>query len=112
MLSEKGVEVSVIDFHTIKPLDEKLLLEYAKKTKLIVTAENHQISGGFGSAVCECLSENLPTPVLRIGINDRFGQVGTLDFLMKDYGLTAEQMTERIISYTSKIRGQRYGKRN
>jgi len=104
LLAAKGIEAAVIDFHTIKPLDNELLLEYAEKTGVVVTAENHQIVGGLGSAVSECLSEHHPTPVLRIGINERFGQVGTKEFLMKDYGLTAEQMTEKIMDF---IKGKR-----
>ncbi len=102
LLSKKGIEAAVIDFHTIKPLDYDLLLKYAKKTGFIVTAENHQITGGLGSAITECLSEIYPVPVLRIGIKERFGQVGTLEFLMKEYELTAQQMTDRIVDYMKK----------
>lgn len=105
LLAGDGIDAAVIDFHTIKPLDTSLLLEYAQKTGLLVTAENHQITGGFGSAVTEFLSETLPTPVLRIGIQNRFGQVGKKEFLMKDYELTAVQMAEKIKNFIKNKRG-------
>ncbi len=105
LLEKEGIDAAVLDFHTIKPLDTELLLEYARNTGLLVTAENHQITGGFGSAVTEFLSETLATPVLRIGIQNRFGQVGTKEFLMKDYELTASQMAEKIKKFLKEKRG-------
>lgn len=99
MLAEKGINAAVIDMHTIKPLDEALVLEYAKKTGLIVTMENHQAMGGLGGAVAEFLSTEHPTPVLRMGIKEQFGQVGTKSFLMDDYGITAEKMVPQMEAY-------------
>lgn len=106
ILAVQDIDAAVIDMHTIKPLDGKLILYYARNTGLIVTAENHRITGGLGSAVTEFLCEHYPVTVLRIGVQERFGQAGTLEFLMKDYGLTAEQMTEKIIAYKRMRTGQ------
>lgn len=99
LLEKDGISAAVVDFHTIKPLDTELIDRMAEKTKCFVTMENHQAAGGFGGAVAEYLSTERPTSVLRIGIQDRFGQVGTEAFLKKDYGLTAEQMAPRIKKY-------------
>lgn len=93
-LAEQGIHVRVIDMHTWKPLDEELVLMAAKETGCIVTAENHQVSCGLGSAVANLLAEKYPAPVERVGIQNRFGQVGPQDFLMKEYGLTAEKIVE------------------
>lgn len=82
-----GKDVVVINFHTIKPFDETTLVKYAKHADKVVTVEEHQIAAGFGSLVCEVLSEKCPKPVKRIGIHDRFGQSGTPTELMKEYGL-------------------------
>ena len=95
ILSQDGISAAVIDMHTIKPLDEKTVLDYANKTKGIVTCENHQIMNGLGSAVAEFLSENRPTIVKRIGINDEFGEVGDLDYLMERFGLTAGHICKK-----------------
>ena len=83
-LKEKGVNVRVIDVHTIKPIDKEMLIKCAKETKRIITIEDHSIIGGLGSAVCEVLSENYPTKVERMGINDTFGKSGKAEELM-DY---------------------------
>ena len=80
---------------TIKPIDKELILKYAKQTKGFVTAENHNIIGGLGSAVAEILVENYPVPLRRVGVEDRFGQVGTLDYLQKEYKLTAEEILKK-----------------
>ena len=88
LLLKEGINVAVIDMFTIKPVDKPLLEEYAAKTKLIVTAENHNIIGGLGSAVLEAL-DTTPTKVVRVGVKDRFGQVGTQEFLQEEFGLTA-----------------------
>ena len=94
LLASEGISATVIDMHTIKPLDNDIVLHFAKKTGAIVTCENHQIYNGLGSAVAECLSENFPTLMKRIGVNDEFGEVGTQDYLMKRFGLTAEHIAE------------------
>ena len=95
-LAEKNISAAVIDMFTIKPLDVSLLKKYAEKTKGFVTAENHNIIGGLGSAVAETVSElSKPKPVKRVGVNDRFGQVGTLEFLQEEYKLTADEIVKK-----------------
>ena len=86
----------MINIHTIKPLDEELVIASAKKTGKVVTVEEHSVIGGLGSAVCDCLSENRPTKVLRIGINDVFGESGPALELVAKYGLDAESIYSRI----------------
>ncbi|MHC1770843.1 MAG: transketolase family protein [Flexilinea sp.] len=88
-LEKEGISAAVIDMFTIKPLDEARVLEYARKTGAIVTAENANIVGGLGAAVAGYLSETRPTPVIRIGVKDEFGQVGTPEYLAVIYGLTS-----------------------
>ncbi len=90
ILKEKGINVRVIDIHTIKPIDEELIIKCAKETKRIITVEDHNIIGGLGSSVCEVLSENYPTKVERIGIGDTFGRSGKAEELMKLYKIDAE----------------------
>ena len=94
ILEKQGVSSAVIDMHTIKPLDTDLVLSYAKKTKSIVTCENHQVMGGLGGAVSEFLSKELPTHIGMIGVQDKFGQVGTQDYLQKEYKLTAADIVK------------------
>ena len=92
MLAAKGISARVIDMHTWKPLDEELVLRAAAETGCIVTAENHQVGTGLGSAITNLTSAKNPVPVERIGIQNRFGQVGPQDFLMQEYNLTAEDI--------------------
>jgi transketolase len=92
LLAGEGISAAVIDMHTIKPLDTELVLQYAGKTGAILTCENHQIVNGLGSAVAETLSENYPVLLKRIGINDEFGEVGTLEYLQERFGLTAQNI--------------------
>ncbi len=94
-LESEGIEAAVIDMHTVKPLDEELVLSYAKKTGAVVTCENGQIAGGLGGAVTEFLSETCPTVVKRIGIEDEFGEVGTQEYLQERYGLTTARIAEK-----------------
>ncbi len=89
LLADAGIEATVIDMFSIKPIDKELIVSYAGKTGAVITAENHNIIGGLGSAVTEVLSEHCPTPLKRIGVRDQFGQVGTVDYLQDYYGLTA-----------------------
>ncbi len=91
---EHSKKVAVLNFHTIKPLDEETLISFAKRSNKIVTVEEHQINGGFGSAVCEVLSGQCPKQVTRVGIHDRFGQSGTPAELMKEYGLTVDDIVK------------------
>ncbi len=95
MLAEEGISARVINIHTIKPLDEEIVLAAAKETGAIVTAEEHSIIGGLGSAVSEYLAGTCPTPVVRLGINDEFGHSGPAKELVKVYGLTAENLVEK-----------------
>ena len=94
MLEAQGVNARIVDMHTWKPLDEELVLKAAEETGCIVTAENHQVSCGLGSAVANLITEKHLIPVERIGIQNRFGQVGPQDFLMKQYHLTAEDIVK------------------
>lgn len=94
LLAQKGVSASVVDMHTIKPLDEATVLELARKTKGIVTCEEHSIFGGLGSAVAEVLSEDHPTRLRRIGVRDRFGESGSAQELYEHFGLTPEAIAQ------------------
>lgn len=96
LLSEIGINAELLSLPVVKPLDSGTIIESAKKTGLVVTVENHSINGGIGSAICEVLSENLPVKVLRIGMNDEFGQSGTPQDLLKYYKLDAESIVNRI----------------
>ncbi len=96
ILEAEGIQVTVIDMHSIKPLDKDLIIRSAQQTGALLTAEEHTIIGGLGSAVCEVVSENYPVPVIRMGINDVFGQSGTPDELMQHYGLTVEKIVQNI----------------
>lgn len=97
ILETKGISAEVISVPVVKPFDTETIIASAKKTGFVVTLENHSIYGGIGSAVCETLSENLPTKVLRIGTNDTFGQSGTPKELLKYYGLDAESVVDRVV---------------
>lgn len=96
MLAADGISAEVINIHTIKPLDEELVLASAKKTGKVVTAEEHTVIGGLGSAVCDCLSEKHPTPVLRIGMQDTFGESGSASALVEKYGLDGKGIYEKV----------------
>ena len=93
-LAEAGINAMVINMATIKPLDEALVLEAAKKCGKIITCEEHSVIGGLGEAVCSVLSEKLPVPVKRIGVNDEFGHSGPAAALLKQFGLTADHIVE------------------
>ena len=95
-LAEEGIEAKVINIHTIKPLDEELVVAAAKETGKVVTVEEHSIIGGRGGAVCECLAEKAPVPVKRIGINDVFGESGPAVALLEKYGLDAAGIYKQI----------------
>ena len=97
MLEKDGYKAAVIDMFTLKPIDKDLIIKYAEKTGKIVTCENHSIHNGLGSAVAEVLAENSPAKMRRIGIKERYGQVGTLDYLMKEYEITAENIYSKAI---------------
>jgi len=101
-LAEEGISAAVIDMHTVKPLDEELVLSYAKKTGAIVTAENHQTAGGLGSAVATYLATVHPTRMAMVGIHDEFGQVGTQNWLQQHYRLTSDEITAQAKGLLSK----------
>jgi transketolase len=94
LLKEEGIHAAVINMYSIKPMNEELLLEYARKTGAVVTAEDHMKTGGLGGAVAEFLSQNYPVPVRMVGVNDHFGESGLQDDLYQKYGLTAEKIME------------------
>lgn len=93
-LEAEGITVDLINIHTIKPLDVQAIVDSAKKTGAVVTAEEHQIIGGLGSMVASALSQHHPTPIEFVGVNDSFGESGTPDQLMKKYGLEAENIVK------------------
>ena len=95
-LRAEGINARVINLSTIKPLDEELILKAAEECGKIVTCEEHSIIGGLGEAVSSLLSEKLPTPVRRIGVNDEFGHSGPAAELLKDFGLSAENIVETV----------------
>lgn len=95
-LKEEGISVEVINIHTIKPLDEELVIASAKKTGRVITVEEHNIIGGLGEAVSTALSEHCPTSVTRIGVNDVYGHSGPAVDLLKEFGLSAEHIAEVI----------------
>ena len=96
MLAKDGIDAKVINIHTIKPLDEELIIAAAKETGKVVTVEEHSVIGGLGSAVCDCLGANAPTKVLKIGMNDKFGESGAAVALLHKYGLDAEGIYNKI----------------
>ncbi len=95
-LAAEGISAKVINIHTIKPLDEELIIKAAKETGKVVTVEEHSVIGGLGSAVCDCLAANAPTKVLKIGVNDVFGESGPAKELIVKYGLDAEGIYKKI----------------
>lgn len=99
MLASDGIDAKVINIHTIKPLDEELVVAAAKETGKVVTVEEHSVIGGLGSAVCDCLSEKAPTKVMKIGINDVFGESGPAVKLIHKYGLDAEGIYTKVKSF-------------
>ncbi len=96
LLKADGINAEVINIHTIKPIDKDIILESAKKTGKVVTVEEHSVIGGLGSAVCDVLSENLPTPVKKIGVQDVFGESGSAGELVKKFGLDGESVYKTV----------------
>ena len=95
-LAKEGINARVINIHTIKPIDEELIIKAAKETGVIVTAEEHSVIGGLGSAVAEVVSENCPVPVLRVGVKDTFGESGKPNELLEKYGLTSNDIVNKV----------------
>ncbi|CAH0346488.1 transketolase C-terminal domain-containing protein [Bacillus sp. CECT 9360] len=96
LLLDLGIEATVIDMYSIKPIDTELIVKYAQKTKAVVTAENHNIIGGLGSAVAEVLSEKCPTSLRRVGVKEQFGRVGKTEYLKSFYKLTAKDIASAV----------------
>lgn len=97
ILAKNNINAEIISVPVVKPLDSETIINSAKKTNFVVTIENHSIYGGLGSAVCECLSENYPVNVLRIGIKDTFGQSGEAQELLKIYGLDSVSIAQKVM---------------
>ena len=97
ILEQQGVHIRVIDMHTIKPIDEQVILKAAKETKKLISIEDHNIIGGLGSAISEVLTEKYPTKLIRLGINDTFGKSGKAKELMKYFGIVAENIVNIIM---------------
>lgn len=101
-LQRSGIDAEVINIHTIKPIDVDAIVSSARKTGAVVTCEEHNVIGGLGSAVCEVLSENFPVPVKRVGVMDMFGESGKPAELLKEYGLTAENIIDAVKAVISR----------
>ena len=97
ILHEQHISAEIINIHTIKPLDEEAILSSVKKTRCVVSAEEHQINGGLGDSIAQLLSRKMPTAQEFIGVNDSFGESGTPDQLMKKYGLEKENIVEAVL---------------
>jgi len=95
-LSKEGLECMVINSHTVKPLDEKTIIEVAKKTGAVVSVEEHQVNGGLGSAVAEVLSRNYPVPQEYVGVQNRFGESGNAEELIKHFGMDVESIKSAV----------------
>ncbi|NQX92131.1 MAG: transketolase family protein [Flavobacteriales bacterium] len=101
-LEAEGISVDLINIHTIKPLDEEAIIKSAKKTGCVVTAEEHQVLGGLGGSVAQCLSRNLPVPMEMVAVNDSFGESGTPAQLMTKYGLDAKNVHQAVKNVLSR----------
>lgn len=96
ILEAQDIHIRVLDVHTIKPIDREAIVKCAKETKKLITVEDHQITGGLGSCVCEVLAEEYPCKVTRMGIKDVFGKSGTAEMLMHDFQIDAEAIVEEV----------------
>lgn len=95
-LREEGINVRVVDIHTIKPIDDEMIVKCAKETKKLISIEEHSVIGGLGTAISEILTEKCPTKLVRIGMKDCFGKSGSAGELLKYYGLTAKEIIEEV----------------
>jgi transketolase central region len=96
ILENKGIKVRVVDIHTVKPIDKDMVIKCAKETKKLISVEDHNVIGGLGSAISEVLTEEYPVKLVRIGINDTFGKSGKAIELMQYFGITAENIVEKV----------------
>lgn len=101
-LEADGISVKLINIHTIKPIDKELIVQAAKETNKVITVEEHSVIGGLGDAVCAALAKEYPTPVLKIGVEDVYGQSGPAVELLKKYGLDSEGIYNKITKYLNK----------
>lgn len=101
ILQEKNIDAEIINIHTIKPIDKQAVIESAKKTRAVLTVENHNLIGGLKSAVSEVLIEECPVPLKAIGVNDQFGQVGKIPYLKEVYKMRAEDIIEKVLEVIS-----------
>lgn len=104
MLAKDGIDARIIDIHTIKPIDEDIIVEAAKETGVIITLEEHSVIGGLGSAVCDVLAEKYPVRVKKIGINDVYGESGSAAALMEKYRLDGKGVYEQVKEYLDQIK--------
>ena len=104
ILKSERIDVFVVNMHTIKPVDEKLIIDLARKTNCVITAEDHNVIGGLGGAVAEVLGENYPCIMKRIGLNDRYAESGKPDELYRKYGLDADSIAEEVMKIVNKKR--------
>lgn len=95
-LLEDGIDIRVVDIHTIKPIDKELIIKCAKETKKIITIEDHNVIGGLGSAICEVLSEEHPTKIIRMGIKDVFGKSGNAEELIRCFEIDSLSIVKKI----------------
>jgi len=95
-LAKEGINIRVIDVHTVKPIDREMIVRCAKETKKIITIEDHSVIGGLGSAICEVLAEEYPTKVIRMGMKDRFGKSGKAEQLLKYFAMDSEALIEEL----------------
>tara|TARA_B100000945_G_C20426836_1_gene621024 strand:- start:1223 stop:2164 length:942 start_codon:yes stop_codon:yes gene_type:complete len=102
-LSERGIEATVVDMHTIKPLDEELVHQLASECKLIVTVEDHSVIGGLGGAVAEYLSENIPTILRRVGVRDRFGESGQAEEMLELLKISTNDIIDSVLEIKEKV---------
>lgn len=96
ILENKGIKVRVVDIHTVKPIDKDMVIKCAKETKKLISVEDHNVIGGLGSAISEVLTEEYPVKLVRMGINDTFGKSGKAIELMQYFGITAENIVEKV----------------
>ena len=94
ILKQEGINIRVVDMHTIKPIDKEIIIKSAKETKKLISIEDHNIIGGLGSAISEILTEEYPTKLIRLGIKDVFGKSGKAEELIKYFGITADNIIE------------------
>lgn len=104
ILAQSGISAEIINIHTIKPLDVKAVIQSARKTRCVVSAEEHQANGGLGDSIAQLLAKELPTPMEYVAVNDSFGESGTPDQLMKKYGLESSNIVEAVQKVMKRVK--------